>query len=135
MEDTRGLTSCGQLSERIGEAWGMSAVKLQVQMADKVLGDDNGYKNAARYLTTGQGRICYFDKATGNYTVGTPKEIERIQKEKEPGAGNRVKMELDELGGTKRKKSFMKPEKEGEKTLAKDAFKKGQGGMVKSGPR
>lgn len=46
MEDTRGLTSCGQLSERIGEAWGMSAVKLQVQMADKVLGDDNGYKNA-----------------------------------------------------------------------------------------
>ena len=67
--------------------------------------------------------------------MGTPKEIERIQKEKEQGAGNRVKMELDELGGTKRKKSFMKPEKEGEKTLAKDAFKKGQGGMVKSGPR
>ncbi len=135
VEDTRGLTSCSQLSEKIGEAWGMSAVMLQVQLVDTITADDNSYKNAARYLTTGQGKICYFDRTSGNYTVGSPKEIERIQKEKELSAGGRVKMDLDELGGNARKKPFRRPEKEDVKVLAKEEFKKGKGGMVKSGPR
>lgn len=129
MEGTKDFTSCGQVTEKLDEQWARQEARLKVTMADKAFRvDRREYQDAANYLTTGQGSICYFDKSAGEYIVGYSKDIERIRKEKEMSETGKVKVGLDELGDGGKKRSFKKPEKADKKAVVKEELKLEKGG-------